>query len=75
MNYLTINKNFSLIFLFSFLLAIAGFFGDIFMSKIKRNFNKKDSSNFLPGHGGFLDRYDSFSFALILLFFIDFFIK
>ena len=55
------------------LISISGLFGDLFISKIKRNFKVKDSGKILPGHGGFLDRYDSISFGLIALFFIQYF--
>ena len=53
------------IFLLQFLLSITGQIGDILMSYIKRKNNKKDSSNFIPGHGGFLDRVDGLIWIII----------
>ena len=43
--------------------AIAGTFGDLFESKLKRMAGVKDSGRIMPGHGGFLDRFDSVLFA------------
>jgi len=43
--------------------AISGTFGDLFESKLKRLADVKDSGHIMPGHGGFLDRFDSLLFA------------
>jgi phosphatidate cytidylyltransferase len=47
----------------SALCAISGTVGDLFESKLKRMANVKDSGAIMPGHGGFLDRFDSLLFA------------
>lgn len=50
------------------LVSIAAQFGDLFMSGIKRYFNIKDSGNIIPGHGGILDRFDSFLLVVPMIY-------
>ena len=46
------------IVLLSFIVAIFAQAGDFYESWLKRRVGKKDSSKLIPGHGGFLDRFD-----------------
>ncbi|CAM3019755.1 phosphatidate cytidylyltransferase [Paracoccus aminovorans] len=48
------------------LLALAGQFGDIAESWLKRRVGAKDSSDLIPGHGGVMDRFDAMAGALLL---------
>lgn len=49
-------------------LGMTGFFGDVTLSALKRDLGIKDTSNFLPGHGGVLDRVDSLSIVAPVFF-------
>lgn len=51
------------------LLPVAAFFGDLAESMIKRGAGIKDTSDFVPGHGGFLDRFDAVLFTTPLVYY------
>ena len=57
-----------LVAVFSFVASLLCQIGDIFESFIKRKLGTKDMSNFLPGHGGIMDRVDGISFATVIIF-------
>ena len=60
------------------LLALAGYgltgisaqLGDLNESLLKRNMGVKDSGTIIPGHGGILDRFDSFTFAAPVMYYV-----
>ena len=64
--FLDVNHQFNIFIIFlQLFLSVIGQIGDILMSFIKRKNNKKDTSNFIPGHGGFLDRVDGLIWIVI----------
>ena len=63
-NYFNLLNSINTIF-YIILIIISSFIGDIIESFFKRKNNLKNSSDFLPGHGGLFDRFDSFLFSII----------
>ncbi len=62
-SYFGMNLNMLSVLLAGVIVGIAGQFGDLSASAIKRFCKIKDFSNIMPGHGGILDRFDSILFA------------
>jgi phosphatidate cytidylyltransferase len=64
------NWSLAALMLLSLVATLFGQIGDLIESAIKRDCGVKDSSNLIPGHGGVLDRFDSFVIALPAVYFM-----
>ncbi len=65
--------NFAIVVLFFIMSLILSFFvqlGDLVASKLKRTYEIKDYGNIFPGHGGVMDRFDSFIYSGCIFFII-----
>lgn len=73
--YMNFFENEKIVFFLSLLITVFSILGDFFESFVKRSFGVKDSGNIIPGHGGMLDRFDSFmSAVIVLVLFMKFFV-
>ena len=61
--YLVFYSDLSYVALLVIPIIIVSFLGDLIVSVLKRSVNIKDSGNIMPGHGGIVDRMDSFVFV------------
>ena len=73
---LSVSKSLVFIIIFSFCVSILSVAGDLFESWLKRRAGVKDTGDILPGHGGFLDRFDGILFAVFFFYVLrDFLVR
>ena len=65
--YLQFSNDLSINIFIGLFISLFGQMGDLIESMYKRKSNVKDSSYFIPGHGGFLDRFDSLLLSSIFI--------
>ncbi|MBQ9845622.1 MAG: phosphatidate cytidylyltransferase [Oscillospiraceae bacterium] len=71
-----IGKNWIFLVVFAAIGSFVGIIGDLFASAVKRQQGIKDYGNIMPGHGGVLDRFDSFFLvATIISLMADFIVR
>lgn len=67
-----VHTSFIVVVIVTILVSVCGQIGDLVESAFKRYYHVKDSGKILPGHGGILDRFDSWLFVFPFLHFIQF---
>ena len=68
------NDSFAKLIIFAIVVSVVGTLGDLVQSMLKRSVDVKDSGNFLPGHGGILDRFDAVLFVVPVIFLLEVFV-
>lgn len=66
----TLSINYLYVALVSPVLVLLGVLGDLSASMVKRTYGIKDYGNLMPGHGGVMDRFDSFLYVAPLVYFL-----